>query len=98
MIEYTWKEGNVLFNDALDTFYLWLYGITHMIEYTWKEGNVLFNDALNTFYLRLYGITHMVKDHSYSERGNQLPPHGLLFPINSKGSFICIFYMHHLKI
>ena len=31
--------------------------------------NVLFNDALSTFYLRLYG---------------------LLFPISSKGSFICI--------
>ena len=55
-----------------------------------KEGNVLFNDALNTFYLRLYGVRHMVKDHSDSERGNPLPPHRLLFPINSKGSFICI--------
>ena len=54
-----------------------------------KEGNVLFNDALNTFHLRLYGIRHMVKDHLDSERGNLLPPHGLLFPINSKGSFIC---------
>ena len=53
-----------------------------------KEGNVLFNDALNTFYLRLYGVGHMVKDHSDSERGNPLPPHGLLFPISSKGSFI----------
>ena len=31
----------------------------------------------------------MVKDNSDSERGNLLPPHGLLFPINSKGSFIC---------
>ena len=57
---------------------------------TWrKEGNVLFNDALNTFYLRLYGVRHMVKDHSDSERGNPLPPHGLLFLISSKGSFIC---------
>ena len=55
-----------------------------------KEGNVLFNDALNTFYLGLYGVTHMVKDHSDSERGNPLPPHRLLFPISSKGSFICI--------
>ena len=54
-----------------------------------KEGSVLFNDTLNTFYLRLYGATHMVKDHSDSERENPLPPHGLLFPINSKGSFIC---------
>ena len=54
-----------------------------------KEGNVLFNDALNTFYLRLYGVRHMVKDHSDSEKGNPLLPHMLLFPINSKGSFIC---------
>ena len=55
-----------------------------------KEGrNVLFNDALNTFYLQLYGVRHMVEDHLDSERGNPLPPHGLLFPISSKGSFIC---------
>ena len=52
-------------------------------------GIFLFNDALNTFYLRLYGVGHMVKDHSDSERGNPLLPHGLLFPISSKGSFIC---------
>ena len=55
-----------------------------------KEGSVLFNDALNTFYLWLYGRGHMVEDHSDSERGNPLPPlHGLLFPISSKGYFIC---------
>ena len=51
------------------------------------------------FYLTTYS-THliygymasdiMVKDHSDSERGNPLPPHGLLFPISSKGSFVCI--------
>ena len=55
-----------------------------------KEGHFLFNDALNTFYLRLYGVRHMVKDHSDSEKGNPLVPHRLLFPISSKGSFICI--------
>ena len=54
-----------------------------------RERNVLFNDTLNTFYLRLYGVRHMVKDHSDSEKGNPLPPHRLLFSINSKGSFIC---------
>ena len=27
------KEGNVLFNDALNIFYLWLYGIGHMVKY-----------------------------------------------------------------
>ena len=31
----------------------------------------------------------MVKEHSDSEKGNPLLPHRLLFPINSKGSFIC---------
>ena len=75
------EEGNILFNDAINTFYLRLYG---------RERNVLFNDALNTFYLRLYGMRHMVKDHSDSEKGNPLLPLlGLLLPINSKGSFIC---------
>ena len=52
---------------------------------------MFFNDALNTFYLQLYGVGHMVKDHSDSERGNPLPPHGLLFLIHSK----VFFYMHH---
>ena len=69
-------------------FRLLLVGFQQIIHLR-KEGNVSFNDALNTFYLRLYGVRHMVKDHSDSEKGNPLPPHRLLFPINSKGSFIC---------
>ena len=81
------KEGNGLFNDALNTLYLRLYGIRHTVKE--RKGNVLFNDALNTLYLRLYGVRHMVKDHSDSKRGNWLPPHGVLFLISSKGSFIC---------
>ena len=45
------------------------------------------------FYLTMHA-THvasdMVNDHSNSERRNPLPPlHRLLFPISSKGSFIC---------
>ena len=36
------KEGNVLFNDALNTFYLWLYGVGHMVKYhsdsEWKPA------------------------------------------------------------
>ena len=55
-----------------------------------RKENFLFNDVLNTFYLWLYGVIHMVKDHSDFEGGNPLPPHGLLFPISSNGSFICI--------
>ena len=48
------KEGNSLFIDTLNTFYLLLYGIRHMVKEGRKEGNGLFNDALNTFYLQLY--------------------------------------------
>ena len=29
---YRYKEGNVLFNDALNTFYLRLYGVRHMVK------------------------------------------------------------------
>ena len=60
-----------------------------------KEGNVLFNDALNTFYLRLYDVEHMIKDHSDSERGNPLPPHGLLFPYRIP--FSCIYIYIHVS-
>ena len=56
-----------------------------------KEGRKEMFELRSTQHiiLRLYGVGHMVKDHSDSERGNPLPSHGLLIPINSKGSFIC---------
>ena len=41
------------------------------------------------FILWLYDVRHKVKDHSDSEKGKPLLRHGLLFSINSKGSFIC---------
>ena len=82
------RKGNVLFNDALNTF---LFTVIWRKDHSERErkGNVLFNDALSTFYLRLYGVRHMVKDHSDREKENPLLPHGLLLPISSKGSFIC---------
>ena len=67
-------------------FYLTTHSTHFIYSYIERERNVLFNDALNTF----YGVRHMVKDHSDSEKGNPLLPHRLLFPISSKGSFICI--------
>ena len=76
-------------------FILRLFGIKHTVNDnsdSKKEGNVLFNNALNTFYIWLYGVRHTVKDHSdrERERGNLvLPLHGILFPISSKGYFIC---------
>ena len=60
-----------------------------MVGETRKEMFYLTTHSTH-FILRLYGVGHNIaKDHSDSERGNPLPPHGLLFPINSKGSFIC---------
>ena len=37
------KEGNVLFNDALNTFYLRLYGVRHMVKdhFDSEKGNPL---------------------------------------------------------
>ena len=64
-----------------------------------KEGNVLFNEALNTFYLWLYGIRHMVKDHSHSETGNSLPPHGLLFPVSRQDNiYHGLCYISHVTL
>ena len=63
--------------------------LTKMLHYIRrKEMFYLMTDSTH-FMLRLYGIRHMVKHHSGSERGNPLLPHGLLFPVSSKGSFIC---------
>ena len=69
----------------------------HVRLHIWKEGRK------EMFYLTTH-ITHfiygymasrqMVKDHSDSEKGNPLPPHRLLFLINSKGSFICTFFIY----
>ena len=64
--------------------------ITSVAE--WVEGrmDMFYLTTHSTHFIYgLYGVRHMVKDHSDSEKGNPLPPHGLLFPINSKGSFIC---------
>ena len=39
----------------------------------------------STHFIYGYIASDMVKDHSDSEKGNPLPPHRLLFQINSKG-------------
>ena len=84
------SHSNMLTLLALRTFCTILSdGAWHCPADEGRKEMFLFNNALNTFYLQLYGVGHMVKDHSDSERGNPLPPHGLLFPSNSKGSFKC---------
>ena len=63
------NEGNVLFNDTLNTFLVILFGVRHIVKDDHRatscsenEGNVLFNDALNTFFVILFGVRHTVKD------------------------------------
>ena len=42
----------------------------------------------STHFMYGYMASDMVTGHSDSEKGNPLPPHRLLFPINWKGYFI----------
>ena len=54
-------------------------------------GHVLFNDALNTFNLRLYGVRHAYGKGPQKKREKKpAAVTWLLFPISSKGYFICI--------
>ena len=61
------KEGNVLFHNTLNTFYLWLYGVRHMVknhsESERGRKEMFYLTMHITFYLRLYGVRHMVKNH-----------------------------------
>ena len=88
LIKYYWCLWCCWSHFAIDAICVDSFKRLRCVLFHLTEGNVLFNDALNTFYLRLYGVGHMVKDHSDSEKGNPLSQHEL-FPINSKGSFIC---------
>ena len=66
-----WKEGNVLFNDALNTFYLRLYGVRHMVKDhsdSEREREMFYLTTHSTHFIYGYMASHMVKDHSDSER------------------------------
>ena len=67
-------------------------GFAGMNSVSWREQRRV-EGRKEMFYLTMHSThfiyRYMVKDHYDIERGNPLPPHGLLFPINSKGSFIC---------
>ena len=54
-----------------------------------KEMFYLMTHSTHFIYGYMDGTRHMVKDHSDSERGNTLLPHGLLFLISSNDSFMC---------
>ena len=74
------KEGRVLFNNALNTFYLRLYGRKEMFYLTTHSTHFIYG----------YMASDMWKRTTQIARGNPLPPHGLLFPISIKDSFVCI--------
>ena len=61
------KEGNVLFNDALNTFYLRLYGVRHMVKghSDSEKGNIGYSFRLTARVL-LYAPSHR-QDSTYHE-------------------------------
>ena len=71
-------------------FYLTTHSTHFMV--IWRQGKgrkqiCIFNDIHFSYG---YMASDMVKDYSISKRGIPLPPlHGILYPISSKGSFIC---------
>ena len=71
--------------------FIFVHGFVDLTENGRKEMFYLTMHSTHFIYGYMASdICHdMVKDQSDSERGNPLPPHGLLFPINSNGSFIC---------
>ena len=57
---------------------------------TYVRRNIHTRAYINTYpHANLFTV---IWRHTYGdkEKGNPLPPHGLLFPISSKGYFICI--------
>ena len=58
------KEGNVLFNDALNTFYLRLYGVGHMVkDYSDRERK---EGRKEMFYLTTHS-THFIYGYMASD-------------------------------
>ena len=67
-LQYYWKEGTFLFNDALDTFYLMLFGVEHIVKdhldsdtdnYIWT-----ISDLQQSFLLFFYGPSH-IQDNTF---------------------------------
>ena len=77
------RERSVLFNDTLN--------ILFTVIWRQREREVFYLTTHSTYFIYGYMASdhYMVKDHSDSEKGNLLLPHGLLFPNSSKSSFIC---------
>ena len=85
------KEGNVLFNDALNTFYLRLYGVEHMVKAqvtsphpglfssSYIQANVA---EVSLFFQYIYGgiiVTYTYKTYSMMHYGHRLTDTGRKF-------------------
>ena len=72
-------------------FYLTMHSTHFMYGYMEGRKEMFYLTTHSTHFIYGYMVSdiYMVKDNSDSKRGNPLPPHGLLFSINNKGSFIC---------
>ena len=72
-----------------EMFYLTMHSTHFIYSYMGREREMFYLTMHSTHFIYGYMASDMVKDHFDSEKGNPLPPHRLLFPINSNGSFIC---------
>ena len=86
-------NGNVLFNDALNTFYLWLYGVRHMVnDHSDRDRrNLLHPHEL------LFQLAAMVLLYALSHRQNSTC-HGLCYPSHgaTAGTKNSVFGMVHV--
>ena len=60
---------------------------SNLMHCHWKK--IFYLMTHSTHFIHSYMASNKVNDHSGNEIGNPLLIHGLLFPVNSKGSFIC---------
>ena len=72
-----------------------LYLTMHSTHFIYGRKEILYLMMHSTHFTKGYMASrHMVKNHSDRERGNMLPPHGLLFLIKIKDTFLV--YLHIL--
>ena len=81
------KEGNVLFNDALNTFYLWLYGVGHRVRNHSAREETRCRNYIGYYFLLtaralLYALSHRQDSTYHSLR---IISHGTLAGTRNSG-------------
>ena len=63
--------------------------IKYVFNQPGRKKEIFYLTTHSTHFVYGYRASDIWKSTTQIVRGNPLPPHGLLFPISSKGSFIC---------